>query len=288
MEFTKMHGLGNDFILVLSPQLPTDDLSSLAKKVCNRHTGIGGDGLLCLFPSKQAHIRMRIINADGSEPEQCGNAIRCLAKYAYERGIVPQTEMNVETQAGIQTVWLTVKDGQVLAIRVDMGRPILEAAQVPVKGEGRQINTRVEVGNQSFRYTAVSMGNPHMVIEVEDVIHFPIETYGHALEHHPDYPEKTNVEFITIQSPKEITMRVWERGVGPTMACGTGACATAVAGVLLEKTHRTVVVRLPGGDLTIDWSAENDHVYMTGPAEDVFSGKWLSQLRSARGVIANG
>lgn len=276
MNFTKMHGLGNDFIFIEPNQYPTGNVFLLAKQMCDRHTGIGADGLVCVLPSQQADIQMRIINADGSESEQCGNAIRCVAKYAYEQGIVKKKELTIETKAGLQQVWLEMNAGSVERICVDMGKPILEATKIPVQGTGIQVAEPIKVEDQQFRFTAVSMGNPHMVIEVDDVNTFLLNKWGPLLEHHPYYPQKTNVEFFSIQSPDEITMRVWERGVGPTQACGTGACATAVAGVLLEKTKRQVVVHLQGGDLEIDWSEQDDHVYMAGPATHVFDGKWLA------------
>lgn len=272
MKFTKMHGLGNDFILIEEPELPKIPYSTLALKLCHRNTGIGADGMVLVLSSDRASIGMRIFNADGSEAEQCGNAIRCVAKYAYEQGLVNQEDLTIETKAGLQKVWLKIKNDQVQQVRVDMGKPILEAPQIPVQGIGRTIAQPIQVENHHFKFTAVSMGNPHMVIEVEDVETFPFRTVGPLLEKHSLYPQKTNVEFITIHSPNELTMRVWERGVGPTFACGTGACASAVAGALMEKTNRQVLVHLQGGDLWIDWSEVDDHVYMTGMATQVFTG----------------
>lgn len=274
MKFTKMHGIGNDFVLVEKKDLPNMPYSTLALNICQRHTGIGADGMVIVLPSDQASIAMRIFNADGSEPEQCGNAVRCVAKYAYEQGLVHSEELTIETKAGLQKVWLDIEGDQVQRVRVDMGKPILEASKIPVQGVGRTVAQPVQVENHHFQFTAVSMGNPHMVIEVEDVETFPFQTVGPLLEKHPLYPQKTNVEFITIQSPNEITMRVWERGVGPTFACGTGACASVVAGVLMEKTDRQVLVHLQGGDLWIDWSQKDDHVYMTGEATRVFTGEY--------------
>ena len=272
MKFTKMHGLGNDF--VLCEDLPTaHNLATLAKKICNRHRGVGADGLVFLLPSTQADVRMRIINADGSEAEQCGNAVRCVAKYAYESGRVQKKQLTIETKAGLQKVWLETSNGEVTKIRVDMGEPILEADQIPVRGNGKLIKQPIEVEGKTFQFTAVSMGNPHIVIEVENAEQFAVEQWGPLLEQHPLFPARTNVEFITIHSPNELTMRVWERGVGQTLACGSGACATAVAGVLLEKTDRQVQVHLAGGELLIDWSERDNHVYMTGPATTVFTGQ---------------
>lgn len=272
MKFTKMHGLGNDFILVEHSDLPNGDLFQFAQTVCHRTRGVGADGFVLLLPSNIADIRMRIINADGSEAEQCGNAIRCVAKHAYENGIVDKEELVVETKAGLQRIWLETEAGKVSTIRVDMGEPILEAKQIPVEDRGRLIKRPIEVEGKTFHFTAVSMGNPHIVIEVDNAEQFPVAQWGPLLEQHSLFPQKTNVEFITIQSPDEIVMRVWERGVGQTAACGTGACATAVAGVLLEKTNRQVLVHLEGGDLFIDWSTQDNHVYMTGPATTVFTG----------------
>ncbi|MDP4126657.1 MAG: diaminopimelate epimerase [Bacillota bacterium] len=276
MEFIKMHGLGNDFVFLDHLNVTEDvDYHELAKKLCHRQFGIGGDGLAVILPSKVADARMRIFNSDGSEPEMCGNASRCFARYVYDQGIVLHNPMRVETLAGILTLGLNIQDGQVQGVRVDMGEPILRAELVPVLGQGEPVvGKSLEVLGETFQYTAVSMGNPHCVIFVEDFAKLDFERIGPAIEKHPLFPRKTNVEFIRIDSPREMTMKVWERGAGPTLACGTGACGSTVAAVLNQKTERAVTVHLPGGDLFIEWGQDN-HVYMTGPASYVFKGIWL-------------
>ena len=276
MKFIKMHGLGNDFVFLDHFSVVADeDYPKLAKKLCHRQFGIGGDGLVVILPSKVADARMRIINSDGSEPEMCGNGIRCFARYVYVQGIVIHNPMRVETLAGVLTIHLNIKEAQVQGVRVDMGEPILRADLIPVLGQGEPVvGETLEVLGETFQYTAVSMGNPHCVIFVEDFATLDFERLGPAIEKHSLFPRKTNVEFIEINSPQEMTMKVWERGAGPTLACGTGACASAVAAVLNHKTERAVTVHLPGGDLLIEWGLDN-HVYMTGPATYVFKGEWL-------------
>ena len=276
MKFLKMHGLGNDFVFLDHFSVAADvDYPSVAKKLCHRQFGIGGDGLVVILPSTVADARMRIINSDGSEPEMCGNGIRCFARYVYDQGIVNHNPMRVETLAGILAIQLTIKEGQVQGVRVDMGEPILRAELIPVLAQGEPVvGETLEVFGETFQYTAVSMGNPHCIIFVEDLATLDFERLGPAIEKHSLFPRKTNVEFIEVNSPKALTMKVWERGAGPTLACGTGACATAVAAVLNHKTEREVTVHLPGGDLLIEWGLDN-HVYMTGPATYVFKGEWL-------------
>lgn len=276
MEFVKMHGLGNDFVFLDRFSVSVDeDYPMLAKKLCHRQFGIGGDGLAVILPSIVADARMRIFNPDGSEPEMCGNAIRCFARYAYDKRLVIHNPMHVETLAGILTLDLDIQDGQVQGVRVDMGEPVLQADLIPVLGQGEPVvGEPIEVLGETFQYTAVSMGNPHCVMFVDDISALDFESVGPAIEKHLLFPRKTNVEFIEVNSPKEITMKVWERGAGPTLACGTGACASAVAAVLNHKTERAVTVHLPGGDLFIEWQLDN-HVYMTGPATYVFKGEWL-------------
>lgn len=276
MEFIKMHGLGNDFVFLDHFSVAADeDYPKLAKKLCHRRFGIGGDGLVVILSSKVADARMRIINSDGSEPEMCGNGIRCFARYVYDQGIVIHNPMRVETLAGVLTIHLNIKEAQVQGVRVDMGEPILRADFIPVLGQGEPVvGETLEVLGETFQYTAVSMGNPHCVIFVEDFATLDFEHLGPAIEKHSLFPRKTNVEFIEVNSPKDLTMKVWERGAGPTLACGTGACASAVAAVLNRKTERAVTVHLPGGDLFIEWGLDN-HVYMTGPAKYVFKGEWL-------------
>ncbi len=276
MFFTKVHGLGNDFILVNKNEIKNlpGDLTGLAIKICDRHFGVGADGLVLIGLGKEADLAMQIINSDGSEAEMCGNAIRCVAKYAYERGLVRKTKMAVETGAGIKMPELIIDNGAVTAVRVDMGTPYLEREQIPMTGQpGRVINEPLVVGNDVFNITSISMGNPHCVIFVPDVTAVPLENWGSRVETHPVFPRKTNVEFVQVLNENEVHMRVWERGAGPTLACGTGACATAVAAVLNGYTGRTVRVYLYHGALDIEWAA-NNHIYMTGPAEQVFSGEY--------------
>ncbi|MCY9668017.1 diaminopimelate epimerase [Paenibacillus alginolyticus] len=275
MNFTKMHGLGNDFIIVAGEKELPADADQRAIQLCNRFFSIGADGMVYILPSNHADFKMRIINSDGSEPEQCGNAIRCVSKYVYDHKLIDKTEITVETLgAGVQKVQLNVQDGKVRTVRVDMGQPILSGLQVPTTvDEARVINYPIEVDGIEFRFTAVSMGNPHCVIYVEDAVNFDLATWGPKLEVHPMFPRKINVEFVTVKNRTYTDMRVWERGAGPTLACGTGACATLVSSVLNGLTDREATVSLKGGDLFIEWNEADNHVYMTGPAEEVFTGK---------------
>jgi len=277
LRFVKVHGLGNDFVLVNTMEensLPAD-LAGLAVNVCRRHFGVGADGLVLIKPGDGADLTMQIINSDGSEAEMCGNAIRCVAKYAYERGMVTKQIMRVRTAAGIMVPELVMENGMVRAVRVDMGEPRLEREQIPMHGPpGRVINEPLQAGADTFYVTAVSMGNPHCVLFVPDAAAVPLENLGPLLEHHPSFPRKTNVEFVQVLGNGEVRMRVWERGAGPTMACGTGACAVAAASCLNGHTGKKVRVHLEAGALDIEW-AENGHIYMTGPAEEVFSGEYL-------------
>ncbi|AFM01636.1 diaminopimelate epimerase [Desulfitobacterium dehalogenans ATCC 51507] len=278
MEIVKMHGLGNDFVFIdhfVSAPAETLDYPELSRKLCHRQFGVGGDGLIVVLPSEKADARMRIFNSDGSEPEMCGNGIRCFARYIYDQGHVTKNPLQVETLAGILTLHLTVEGDKVTGVRVDMGEPILKPEQVPVLILGESVvGAKLSMDGQEFEFTAVSMGNPHCVIFVEDYETLDFERMGPAIEKHPLFPRKTNVEFIIVNSTKELTMKVWERGSGPTLACGTGACASAVAAVLNGKTERSVTVHLPGGDLQIEWGEDN-RVYMTGPAAYVFKGVLL-------------
>lgn len=274
MEFAKMHGLGNDFIIVAGEKKLPDHASELAIRLCDRFFGIGADGLVYILPSDKADYMMRIINSDGSESEQCGNAIRCVAKYVYDHGMVDGTDVTIETLgAGAQKVQLTVEDGRVSKVRVDMGAPILNGLQVPTTVDANPVlDHPIEVDGREFRFTAVSMGNPHCVIYVDDAVTFDLHTWGPKLEKHPMFPRKVNVEFATVKSRDYADMRVWERGAGPTLACGTGACATLVSSVLNGLTGRSAVISLKGGELFIEWSEADNHVYMTGPAELVYKG----------------
>lgn len=274
MNFTKMHGLGNDFIVVAGERELPADADQRAIQLCNRFFSIGADGIVYILPSDNADFKMRIMNSDGSEAEQCGNAIRCVSKYIYDHKLIDKTEITVETLgAGVQKVQLNVQDGKVRTVRVDMGQPILNGLQVPTTvDEAKVINYPIEVDGHEFRFTAVSMGNPHCVIYVEDAVNFDLATWGPKLEVHPMFPRKINVEFVTVKNRAYTDMRVWERGAGPTLACGTGACATLVSSVLNGLTDREATVSLKGGELFIEWNEADNHVYMTGPAEEVFTG----------------
>ncbi|KRE72368.1 diaminopimelate epimerase [Paenibacillus sp. Soil750] len=275
MNFTKMHGLGNDFIVVAGEKELPAGADQLAIQLCNRFFSIGADGVVFILPSEKADFQMRIINSDGSEAEQCGNAIRCVSKYVYDHKLIDATEITIETiGAGVQKVQVHVHDGRVVTARVDMGEPILQGLQVPTTVDADEvIDYPIEVEGTSFRFTAVSMGNPHCVIYVEDAVNFDLATWGPKLEAHPMFPRKINVEFATVRDRAYTDMRVWERGAGPTLACGTGACATLVSSVLNGLSDREATVSLKGGDLFIEWLEEDNHVYMTGPAEEVFTGK---------------
>jgi diaminopimelate epimerase len=276
VKFTKWHGLGNDFILLEDrpDRWPAGQLTSLARGVCDRHFGVGGDGLIFVFKDDQDVVNMRIFNADGSEPEMCGNGLRCVAKYAYLHGLARQVTFPIWTRAGMMVPEVIGDGGRVTAVKVDMGQPVLDRECIPVLGTPgtRLIEEEIALGGNQVVVTAVSMGNPHCLIFVPDVSGAPVESLGLRLEKSELFPNHTNVEFIKVESNEEITVRVWERGVGETLACGTGACASAVGSALTKRTGRRVHVNLPGGQLLIEWS-DNDHVFMTGPAEEVFDGE---------------
>ncbi|WEK52857.1 MAG: diaminopimelate epimerase [Candidatus Cohnella colombiensis] len=274
MEFTKMNGLGNDFIVVAGQEALPDNVGQLAIKLCNRFFGIGADGLVFILPSDVADFYMRIINSDGSEAEQCGNAIRCVAKFVYDHNLISKTNITIETiGAGVQLVQLEIDNGEVGRVTVDMGQPILNGLDVPTTIDANPVlGHSVTVEGVEFQFTAVSMGNPHCVIYVEDAITFDTTSWGPKLEIDPLFPRKINVEFAKVNSRKHVEMRVWERGAGPTLACGTGACATLVSSVLNGLTERQATVSLAGGDLFIHWNEADNHVYMTGPAATVFTG----------------
>jgi len=272
IPFTKMHGIGNDYVYINAFAVQIKDSSSLARKVSPRRTGIGSDGLILIGPSKVAHCRMEMYNADGSRGEMCGNGIRCVGKYVYERGLARANPVTVETDAGIKTLFLELQGDRVSRVTVDMGEPVLESSRIPVAVVGKIVDYPLAVGGVSYRVTCVSMGNPHCVVFVNDVEPLDLEKLGPQFEHHPFFPKRVNTEFIQVQGPKELTMRVWERGSGETAACGTGACAAAVAAVLNHKSDRRVMIHLWGGDLEVEWREENNHVYMTGAAEEVFEG----------------
>ncbi|MTI79792.1 MAG: diaminopimelate epimerase [Firmicutes bacterium] len=280
MRFTKVHGLGNDFVIVNCMEkanLP-DDLPRLARNVCHRNFGIGADGLVLLWPSATEDLRMQILNSDGSEPEMCGNAIRCVAKYVYDHNIVTKQQIRVETLAGTIIPEVIVEDGEVSMVKVDMGEPRLERGQIPMNGpDGRVVNEPLEVDGETYHITTVSMGNPHCVIFIPDVKAVPLAQIGPKLESHPKFPQKTNVEFVQVINDEEVRMKVWERGAGITMACGTGACATGIAAALNGHTGRKVKVMLDGGPLIIEWTEDNK-VYMTGPAAEVFNGDYKQSI----------
>ncbi len=276
MEFTKMHGLGNDFIVLFGYEELPEGVAELAVRVCDRHFGIGADGLVYILPSDEADYQMRIINSDGTEPEQCGNAIRCVAKYVYDHGLVgDRTSLQIATLGGgVQTVSLQANAGKADAVRVDMGEPILRGLDIPTALDQERVQqVPIEVDGTTFHITAVSMGNPHCVIMVEDASNFDLHTWGPKLETHPMFPRRTNVEFVTVRNRQSIDMRVWERGAGQTLACGTGACATVVAAVLNGSCDRKAIVSLAGGELLIEWDEASNRVYMTGAAEEVYTGK---------------
>lgn len=274
MKFTKMHGLGNDYVYMDAIHQEIKNESFLAQFVSDRHFGIGSDGLILICPSEVADFRMRMFNSDGSEAEMCGNGIRCVGKFVYDKGLTNKTSLTVETLAGVKTLILNVKDGKVETVRVDMGEPILEPEKIPVNTkENPVLKLTLSADKREFIFSCVSMGNPHTITIVDKVDDFNVETYGREIEVNPIFPQKTNVEFIEIVTPEKIKMRVWERGAGETLACGTGACAATVACHLLGVTTNTVEVELLGGTLTIEWNKRDGHVYMTGPAVTVFEGE---------------
>lgn len=274
MKFTKMHGCGNDYVYVNLFEEQLDNPAEVSIKVSDRHFGIGSDGLITIGPSDKADFRMHIYNADGSEAEMCGNGIRCVAKYVYDHHLTDKTEITVETGAGILTLILFPMDGKVEQVRVDMGEPILTPAEIPVVADGdKVIDEPIEVGGKTWNMTCVSMGNPHAVVFVDDTANFPLETYGPLFENHERFPKRTNTEFVQIISRTEANMRVWERGSAETWACGTGTCACVMACILNGKTEDKVLVHLRGGDLTIEYDRESNHVFMTGPATEVFAGE---------------
>ena len=276
MKFTKMQGIGNDYVYVNCLQETIENPSELAKKISDRHYGVGSDGLIMINPSDKADFEMEMYNADGSRGEMCGNGIRCVAKYVYDYGLTDKTSISVETLAGIKYLDLTVEDGTVVLVKVDMGKPMLRPEEVPVVSEKEEvIDEPITVDGQEYRMTCVSMGNPHAVVFIDqDVKEFPLETVGVKFENHERFPKRVNTEFVNVLDRHTAQMRVWERGSGETLACGTGACAVAVACALNGLTEDEVTVKLLGGDLQIKWDREKNTVYMTGPAEVVFDGEW--------------
>lgn len=274
MKFTKMHGCGNDYVYVNLFEEQIENPAKVSIAVSDRHFGIGSDGLITIGASEIADFRMRIYNADGSEAEMCGNGIRCVAKYVYDHKLTDKTEITVETGAGVKTLQLTVEDDKVTLVRVDMGEPILTPDEIPVVAEGnRVVDEPIVVDDKEWRMTCVSMGNPHAVVFVDDVAHFELEKYGPLFENHVRFPKRTNTEFVQIISRNEAIMRVWERGSAETWACGTGTCATVMACILNGLTDNDVLVHLRGGDLRIVYDEKSNHVFMTGPATEVFEGE---------------
>ncbi len=275
MKFTKMHGIGNDYVYVNCFEETVENPSSLAQMVSDRHTGIGSDGLILIRPSSCADFFMEMFNADGSRSAMCGNGIRCVGKYVYDRGLTDKTEIDVNTLAGVKHLSLHVENGSVASVTVDMGAPQLDPALVPVAAPGDAvIDAPIDVAGGHYFMTCVSMGNPHAVIIVEDTASFPVQEVGQPFEFHPLFPERTNAEFVQVLSRIEVNMRVWERGTGETLACGTGACASAVACVLNGLTDDELTIHLLGGDLHIRWDRAANRVFMTGPAATVFDGEF--------------
>ena len=273
MKFTKMHGLGNDYVYVNCFEEKIDNPPAVARFVSDRHFGIGSDGLIMINPSKAADFEMEMYNADGSRGEMCGNGIRCVAKYVYDYGLTDKTQISVETLGGIKYLDLTVEDGKVSLVKVDMGKPELEADRIPIISEREQvIDEPIEVDGKEYHMTGVSMGNPHAVIYVDDVKGLDLEKIGPKFENHERFPKRINTEFVHCIDRQTVEMRVWERGSGETLACGTGACAVAVSSILNNLTDTQVTVKLLGGDLQIEWDREKDRVFMTGPATVVFDG----------------
>lgn len=275
MRFIKMHGIGNDYVYIDCFRETVKNAEHLAVRMSDRHFGVGADGLILIMPSDKADARMRMFNADGSEAQMCGNGIRCVAKYVFESGICRQPEISVETLAGVLRLQVYASSGSVEKVRVNMGPPRLRRPDIPMLGQAEHVvGEKLAAGDAEFTVTCVSMGNPHCVIYVDDVAQFPVSHYGPLLEHHPRFPERTNVEWVEWINRTDIRQRTWERGSGETLACGTGACAATVASILNGKTERAVTVHLLGGVLEIEWGDDN-HVYMTGPAVEVFRGEWI-------------
>ena len=273
IKFSKMQGLGNDYVYIDTINQNIENESTLAKFVSDRHFGIGSDGLILICKSEVADFKMRMFNADGSEAEMCGNGIRCVGKFVYDKGLTDKTTIKIETLAGIKTLTLNTKEGEVETVRVDMGEPILEPEKIPVISKEKPTNNlKLETEGKQFKFTCVSMGNPHAVTIVDSTQDFDVEKFGKAFEIDKVFPNKTNVEFIQIINRQNIKMRVWERGAGETLACGTGACASVVACCLNDLTERSVKVELLGGILKIEWNKEDNHIYMTGSATTVFEG----------------
>jgi len=273
LPFVKMHGIGNDYVYVDCFAHRVADPVALARRISPRRTGIGSDGLILICPSQVADCRMEMYNADGSRGEMCGNGIRCVGKYMAEQGLSRANPMRVETDSGVKLLQLELRGGTVERVTVDMGAPILDGPRIPVAAEGQVIDAPLEVDGQTYRVTCVSVGNPHCVVFLPEVEELDLERIGPGFEHHPFFPRRVNTEFVRVDSPRALRMRVWERGSGETAACGTGACAALVAAVLTRRAERRATLHLNGGDLDIDWRAADDHVYMTGSADEAFRGE---------------
>jgi len=285
MRFTKMHGIGNDYVYVNGFEEQVANPAEVSRKVSDRHFGIGSDGLILILPSERADVRMRMFNADGSEAEMCGNGVRCVAKYAYDHGLTRKNPVRVETGRGVLTLELDLSGGKVRQVTVDMGEPILSLPEIPVDVEQvvnalRPNEFEISADGQKYDATFVSMGNPHAVIYTQDVSKLDLERIGPPLESHKAFPRRINVHWVQAHVPSELTMRTWERGSGITLACGTGACAVCVAGVLTGRTARKILAHLPGGDLTLEWRESDNNVYMTGPATEVFTGEWNGDVQN--------
>ena len=275
MKFTKMHGAGNDYIYIDGTKEHMTDAGKWAKRLSDRHFGIGSDGVVLILPSDTCDFRMKMYNSDGSEAEMCGNASRCIGKYVYDKKLTNKKTIILETKAGVKTLELIVKNDEVSAVKVDMGEPCFESHRIPVTIEKNIVKDYpIEIEGNTYSVTALSMGNPHAVIFIdEDLANYPVHKIGPLLEKHPIFPQKANIEFARVITPDQIQMRVWERGAGETLACGTGACATLVAATLSGRINNIATLQLIGGKLQIEWNKKNNHIYMTGPAVTVYEGE---------------
>jgi diaminopimelate epimerase len=275
LEFTKMQGIGNDYIYVDARKQAVDNPGELARKISDRHFGVGSDGLVLIRPSAEADFMMDIYNSDGSQARMCGNAIRCVAKYVFERGLTQKTTLQIETLSGIKTIQLDVQDGKVIQVKVNMGTPVFEAARIPIRWHERQlVDEPIAVAGHLFRLTCVSLGNPHAVTFLDQIDNLDLLKLGPAFENHSLFPDRVNTEFVQVIDRQNLRLRVWERGSGETLACGTGACAALAAAVATGRCDRRATVHLRGGDLEIEWDASSDEISMTGPAAFVFDG-WM-------------
>jgi len=272
VKFWKMQGLGNDYVVIdnRSGGISESEVGPLSRRICERRFSIGADGLLLVYRSTVADVKMRVLNADGSEAEMCGNGVRCFVKYCYDSGIVNKEKLKVETLAGVKDAWLEIEGSQVARVKVDMGAPVWDRSKIPMQGQGRCIDEELKLDRARFRVTCLSVGNPHCVIFTSDVSNFPLQEVGPKVEGHKLFPNRVNVEFAQVLSRSELRVRVWERGCGETLACGTGACASVAAGVALGKVDRKAAVHLLGGDLEVEYS---ESIFMTGPAEKVYEGQ---------------